>query len=95
MTKSTIASTCFSVVGRFDGHGGPPVQYEAHCPIQHVQGYSRSFWTPPLGDYLLCIAPAVARATANKTTIKNVPPKRLAILMAAAVHRYNTACISQ
>jgi hypothetical protein len=26
MTKSTMASTCSSVVGRFDGHGGPPVQ---------------------------------------------------------------------
>jgi hypothetical protein len=54
----------------FYGHGSAPVQYKAHCPMQHVQGYSGSHWTPPPGDYLLCIAPAAARATANKTTSK-------------------------
>ncbi len=35
--------------------------------MQHVQGYPRSHWTPPSGDYLLHIAPVAARATANKT----------------------------
>jgi hypothetical protein len=69
MTKLTMASTCSSIVGHFDGHGGPPVQYKAHCPTQHVQGYSRSRWTPALGDYLLCIAPEAARATGKQTTI--------------------------
>jgi hypothetical protein len=93
MTKLMMASTCSSVVSRFDGHGGPPVQYEAHHPMQHVQGYSGSHWMLPLGNYSLRIAPAAARATANKMTKKNVP-KRLAILMAAAVLRYNTACIA-
>jgi hypothetical protein len=48
----------------------------------------------PLGNYLLRIAPAAARATANKMTIKNVL-KRLAILMAAGVRRYNTVRIAQ
>jgi hypothetical protein len=69
MTKPIMASTCSSVVGCFDGHGGPLVQYKAHCPMQHVQGYSGSHWTPPSGDYLLCIAPAAARATGKQTTI--------------------------
>jgi hypothetical protein len=69
MTKSTMASTCSSIVGRFDGHGGPPVQYEAHRPMQHVQGYSGSHWTPTSGNYLLRIAPAAARATGKQTTI--------------------------
>jgi hypothetical protein len=50
MTKSTMASTCSSIVGSFDGHGGLPVQYKVHCPMQHVQGYSRSHWTPASGD---------------------------------------------
>ncbi len=37
----------------------------------HVQGYPRSHWTPPLGNHLLRIAPAAARATANdRTTTK-------------------------
>jgi hypothetical protein len=68
MTKLTMASTCSFVVGHFDGHGGLPVQYEVHRLMQHVQGYSGSPWTPLLGDYLLRITPAAARATANKTT---------------------------
>jgi hypothetical protein len=32
--------------------------------MRHVRGYPGSPWTPPLGNYLLRIAPA-ARATAN------------------------------
>jgi hypothetical protein len=75
MTKSTMESTCSSNIGHFDGHGGPPVQYEVHYPMQHVQGYSRSHWMPPLGDYLLRIAPAAARATANKMTTKKCTKK--------------------
>jgi hypothetical protein len=37
--------------------------------MRHVQGYSGSHWTPALGDYLLRIAPAAARATGIQTTI--------------------------
>jgi hypothetical protein len=69
MMKSTMASTCSSVIGHFNGHGNSLVQYEAHCPMQHVQGYSGSPWTPALGDYSLSIAPAAARATGKQTTI--------------------------
>jgi hypothetical protein len=61
MIKCTLSAGCFDV------HGSPPVQYEAHLPMQYVQGYTRSHWPPPLGDYFLRIAPA---ATANKTTTK-------------------------
>jgi hypothetical protein len=75
MTKSTMVSTCSSVVGRFDGNGGSLVQYEAHPPMQHVQGYSRSHWTPPLSNNSLRIAPAAARATANKTTMRKFTKK--------------------
>jgi hypothetical protein len=69
MTKSTMTSTCSSVVGCFDGHGGAPEQYRQHCPMRHVQGYSRSHWTPSLGDCLLRIAPAATRATGKQTAI--------------------------
>jgi hypothetical protein len=41
--------------------------------MQHVQGYSGSHWTSPLGDYSLRIALVAAGATANKTTMKNAP----------------------
>jgi hypothetical protein len=69
MTKTTMVSTCSSGIGHFYGHGGPPVQYEAHRPMRHVQGYSKSHWTLPSGNYSLRIAPAAARATGKQTTI--------------------------
>jgi hypothetical protein len=69
MEKSLMTMKCTLSAIRFDGHGGPPVQYKVHRPMQHVQVYSRSHWTPPLGSYSLCIAPAAARATGNQTTI--------------------------
>jgi hypothetical protein len=47
----------------------------------------------PLGNYTLRIAPAAARATANKTTVK-IAPTLLAVSMAVAVHRYDTGCIA-
>jgi hypothetical protein len=69
MTTSTMTNKCTSIVGHFDGHGGAPGQYRQHCPIRHVQGYLRSHWTPPLDNYLLCIAPVAARAAGEQTTI--------------------------
>jgi hypothetical protein len=69
MTKLMMKNKCTSSAGRFDGHGGAPEQYRRHCPMQHIQGYSGSHWTPPLGNYLLRIAPAAARATGKQTTI--------------------------
>ena len=44
----------------------------------------------PLGNYTLRIAPAAARATANKTTVK-IAPTLLAVSM-AVVH--DTGCIA-
>jgi hypothetical protein len=49
---------------------------------------------PLLDEYLLCIAPVAARETANKTTMKNVP-NFLAVSLAMAMRRYNTARITQ
>jgi hypothetical protein len=75
MAKSSMIIKCTLSAILFDGHGGPRVQYEAHCLMQHVQGYSRSHWMPPSGNYLLRIAPAATRATANKTTTKKCTKK--------------------
>jgi hypothetical protein len=68
MTMGMMIKCTLSDV-HFDGHGSLSVQYEAHPPMQHVQVYSRSHWMPPLGNYLLHIAPKVARATGKQTTI--------------------------
>ncbi len=64
-----MMNECTSSACHFDGHGSVPVQYEAHHPMQHVQGYSGSHWTLALGNYLLRIAPAAARATGRQSTI--------------------------
>jgi hypothetical protein len=69
MTKLTMTIKCTSFAGRFNGHGGAPEQYRWHCPMRHVQGYSRSHWMPASGDYSLRIAPVAARATGKQTTI--------------------------
>jgi hypothetical protein len=37
--------------GHFDGCGGALVQYRAYCPMEEVQGFTRSHWTLPLGKY--------------------------------------------
>ena len=65
-----------------------------HHPMQHVQGYTGSHWTPPSGNYSLRIALAATRATANKTTMYYVSTL-MAILMAIAMRRYYTACIAR
>jgi hypothetical protein len=78
-------------VGHFDGHGGAPVRYEAHCPMQHDQGFTGSHWTPPSGDYLLHIASAAARATINTTIMQTVPTL---LSMAIAMRRYYIARIT-
>jgi hypothetical protein len=59
-----------SSAGHFDSHGGALVQYGVNFPMQHVQGYTRSHWLPPLGNYSLRITPPAARTTINKTTMK-------------------------
>jgi len=60
MTKNQKQKKCTSFAGHFDGYGDAPVRCQVHCPMQHVQGYLRSHWTPPLGKYSPHIAPAVA-----------------------------------
>jgi hypothetical protein len=69
MAKSSMMNECTSSAGRFKGHGSAPEQYRWHHLMRHVQGYSGSHWTLPLGNYLLRIAPAATRATGKQTTI--------------------------
>jgi hypothetical protein len=73
--KIKNAEQMTSSVSRFDNHGGVLEQFRRHRPMWNVQGYSGSHWTPASGDYLLYITPAAARATINKTTIKQYTNK--------------------
>jgi len=72
-TKINDGKPIISSAGHFNCHGGALAGYKAHRPMQHAQGYSRSHWTPPLGNYSLRIAPAAAKATINKMTKQNTP----------------------
>jgi hypothetical protein len=68
--KLTMINKGTSAPGHFDGHADAWGQCHTHCQMQHVQGYTGSHWMPPLDDYLLRMAPAAARVSANKTTVK-------------------------
>jgi hypothetical protein len=91
MTKSAMTNKWTLSAGRFDGHGGAPEQYRQHRPMQHVQGYSGSHWTPASG-YVSPQQPPGQQA--NKQQSTNTP-KKVALLMAMAMRRYVTARISQ
>ncbi len=68
MTKLMRTKKRTSVAAHCEGLADVPVPCGVHRLMQHVQGYSRSHWTPPLGDYSLRFALAATRTTANKTT---------------------------
>ena len=84
--KMVTKSKCASVAGNFDGH----VDALKQCTSLEAT----SHWTLSSGDFSLRIAPAAARATINKMTMKN-KPTLLAILMAVVMHWYGTVQITQ
>ena len=47
-----------TIATRFDNSDDALVQCHVHCPMEGVQGFTRSHWTPPSGKYLLSIIPA-------------------------------------
>jgi hypothetical protein len=84
-----------SFAGHFDGHTEALKQSTWHRPMQHVQGPSVSPWTLPSGDYfMLCIAPAAAMETINKTMMQHIP-SLLDFLMAIVMWRYYTTSIAR
>jgi hypothetical protein len=52
---------CRQIAGDFDGHADAAVQCGAHCPIAHIQGFSRSHWMPLSGKCQCCIASVAAK----------------------------------
>jgi hypothetical protein len=49
--KQTTINKYTYKAGRFNGHGNAPVRNRVHCPMEQVQGFTKSHWTPPLGEY--------------------------------------------
>ena len=61
-----MANECTSVAAHFDGHAKALKRYMWHRPMQHVQGYTGSHWTPPSGDYSLRIALAARQGDSKQ-----------------------------
>jgi hypothetical protein len=43
--NDTMSKKWTNFAGHFDGRDGALVRYRAHCPIEEVQGFGRSYWT--------------------------------------------------
>jgi hypothetical protein len=56
--KATMTNKCTTVVGHFDGHGGAPMQYRWHCPMQHVQGLPQKPLDATIGQLLALYCPS-------------------------------------
>ena len=71
--------TCRRINGNFDcnGHGNAGVRCGAHCPMEHIQGFSRSHWMPPLVDCSHRIAPAAAMVKEFKSKTQNTNKTQL------------------
>jgi hypothetical protein len=68
---------CRQIDGNFDCHGYAGVRLGAHRPIEHVQGFTRSHWMPPLVKCLHCIAPAAAMVNEFVETTQNTNKTQL------------------
>jgi hypothetical protein len=53
---------CRQIAGNFDCHTDAAVRHKAHRPIEHIQGFTRSHWMPPLGKCMRRTAPAAIMA---------------------------------
>jgi len=49
---------CRRIACDFDCHADAAVRCGAHCPMEHIPGFTQSHWMPPLGECLRHIPPA-------------------------------------
>ncbi len=49
---------CRRIGGNVDCHGNAAVQCGVNHPMEHIQGFTESYWMPPSGKCLRRIAPA-------------------------------------
>ena len=51
---------CRQIAGNFDCNLNAAVRRGAHCPMEHIHGFTRSRWIPPSSECLRPFAPAAA-----------------------------------
>ena len=59
------------IAGNFDCHVDAEVRRGVHCPMEHVQGFTRNHWMLPSGKCLHRIAPAAAMVNKFAETTQN------------------------
>jgi len=59
------------IAGNFDCHVDAEVRHGAHCPMEHVQGFTRNHWMLTSGKCLNRIAPAAAMVDKFAGTTQN------------------------
>jgi hypothetical protein len=87
MCKQIISKKekCRQITGNFDHHADAVVQCGAHCPMEHIQGFTRSHWMLPSGECLRRIAPAAIMVNNLVENTQNTNKK----LFSASNLRYN------
>jgi hypothetical protein len=70
-TKSTIQKNARKIAGNFGHHGYASEQSGAHHLMKHIQGFTRSYWMPPSGECLCCIALAATMVAILVENIKH------------------------
>jgi len=68
---------CRRIAGDFDCHADAAVRFGAHHPMDHIPGFTRSHWMPPLGECLSCIALAAATVNEFVETTQNTNKTQL------------------
>jgi hypothetical protein len=51
---------CRQIACNFDCHADTALQCGVHCPMEHIQGFTRGHWMPPLDKCQRHIASAAA-----------------------------------
>ena len=68
---------CRRIAGNISGHGDAAVPRGAHRPMEHIQGFTRRHWMPPLVECLRHIAPAAAMVNEFIETAQNTTKTQL------------------
>jgi hypothetical protein len=79
---------------RFDGRADAPARHRRHRPIEGVQGFTRSHWTPLSGEYSERIAPDGRRGRMPKKNDEKVSYLQV-VSLALSVRRYVTKRIDR
>jgi hypothetical protein len=94
IAKSSTTNECTLRPSRFDARVDALAQHRRYRPIEGVQGFTRSHWTPLSGLYSLRIAPDGQGGQMQKKNDEKVPYLS-AVSLTLSVRRYVTKRIDR